>query len=148
MAATFSAKVYTQRAQARLVKFQKQIEKAGQQTVQDLVNIGKEQARVLVPKGKTGWLYKSIRGKVLGGPNPRGQIFLDPKILPVDGVHRYSEGKYPQFNLSRWMHTSPRAQHHFRSGDSQFMYTTGRILNERKKKIAEGNYNKLTINNR
>lgn len=72
MAATFSAKVYTQRAQARLAKFQKEIEKAGQATVQDLVNVGKEQARVLVPKGKTGWLYSTIQGKVLGGPNPSG----------------------------------------------------------------------------
>ena len=150
MAVTFKATVYTQRAQARLSKFQKGVEKAGKQTVQDLVNIGKAQAQVLVPKGKTGWLYKSIQGRVLGGQKPVGMIYLQPKIVPVDGVHRRSKGNYPNFNLARWMHTSPRALSHFKRPEREvrFMDTTRDILNSRKKTVASNNFNRIVTGNR
>lgn len=147
MTVQFNVKVNTQLAQARLAKFQKAIDKAGQATVQQLVNMGKEQARVLVPKGKTGWLYNTIQGQVLGGPDPKGKIFLNPKIVPVDGVHRRSKGNYPNFNLARWMHTSSNASSHFRRPDREirFMDTTRDILNQKKKGIATGNYKGIKV---
>jgi hypothetical protein len=145
---TVTAKAKAQRAYARLRKFEKAAERAGKTTVKDLINIGKAKAQQLVPKGPTGWLYKSIQGKELGGPKPVGMIYLTPKIVPVDGVHRWSKGNYPNFNLSRWMHTSPRAISHIKSGDPHFMYSTKAYLEGRKMTVAAGNYNRIITNNK
>lgn len=154
MATRFTAKIYTQRAQARLRKFERAIEDAGKQTVQDLVNVGKEHARILVPKGSTGWLYKTIKGKVIGGNKPQGQVYLEPQILPDNQRLFPNSTKYPQFNLAKWMHLTKGkfrtknpfgmpGKQHIKTGDPQFMYTTAKILNSRKKVIATGNFNKI-----
>lgn len=156
MASNYSvtAKVITQRATARLAKFEKAVERAGKATVKDLINIGKAKAQQIVPKGPTGWLYKSIQGKELGGPKASGMIYLTPKIVPNDGIHRGIPGKgsnwkyLNNFNLARWMHTSPRAVSHITSGDPHFMYTTKAYLEGRKMTVAAGNFNRIVTNNK
>jgi len=139
--------VKTSAAIARLRKTEKKIEKAGEATLTDLKNIGKDTAKALVPKGPTGWLYSTIEGKtIFGGKNPRAEIFLKPAIVPNDGIHRgIAKGKgwkYPRFNLARWMHESSNAKNHIRSGDPQFMYTTAEIMGARLGKVIEKNFRK------
>lgn len=159
MAVRLKVDVRTQLARARLRKFGKAVEKAGQQTVQDLVNIGKDKARELVPKGSTGWLYKQISGRVIPGPNPKAQIFLKEQIVPDSHRLFPNTGQYPQFNLAKWMHETggkfktPNplgtvGKQHIKSGDPQFMYTTARYLNGRKKTIASGNFNQIKAKTR
>jgi hypothetical protein len=151
---TVTAKVIPQRALARLKKFEKAVEKAGHATVKDLINIGKAKAQQLVPKGSTGWLYSQISGRQLSGPNPVGMIYLKRQILPNDGIHRRVPPKNAtwrylnNFNLARWMHTSPRAVAHIKHGDPHFMYTTKAYLEGRKKTVAAGNYNRIITNTR
>src|SRR6056297_989064 len=138
----FRAEVFTRMAIARLAKAEKKIKVAGEATVGDLVNVGKETARILVPKGKKGWLYKSIQGRVIKGKTPRGIIFLSPQYLPNDGEHRRKytgqNWKYVRFNIAKWMHTSQRALSHFNksSKELRFMYTTRAELEKRKGGIA------------
>jgi hypothetical protein len=144
----FRANVYTQRAIARLAKAEKKIIKQGYTSTQDLVTVGKEFARATVPKGKTGWLYNSIKGRTtVNNAGPKGEIYLSPVILPNDGVHRKKytgqNWKYVRFNLARWMHTSPRAKSHFRSGDAQFMYSTRDYLKGAGVKRVRKDFEKL-----
>ncbi len=142
----FQAKVFTQRAEARLTKAIKKITKQADISANDMKNLGKETARVLVPKGRTGWLYKSIQGKVQKDRDgPRAVIFLDPQIVPVDGVHRYSKGNYPNFNLARWGHTSQKAKSHFRNGNGDFMYKTRDVLEGMGVEKVRKAYNKLKL---
>jgi hypothetical protein len=123
------AEVYTTAAIARLRKAEQKIMRTGEVSTQELVNMGKDFARAIVPKGSTRWLYNTIKGRVLKENNgSKGEIFLSPSIVPIDGVHRWSAGRYPQFNLARWSHTSPRAVSHFTNGDPKFMDTTREYL--------------------
>lgn len=158
MAVKFNAKVTTNLAQARLAKLEKKIAKAMDQTIKDLVDLGKEKARVIVPKGSTGWLYNTIRGRVTQGSTTEGMVYLDPKILPDSQRVYPGTGRYPNnFNLARWMHETggkfrtpnPFGQvgkQHITSGDPYFMYTTRDYLNARKRVVASGNFNKVLVN--
>ena len=138
-------------AYARIQKWEKRIQKAGQASLRDLVNLGKDIARSIVPRGTTGWLYRSIKGKIVNGKNPRGAIYLSPQILPNDGIHRRKytgnkKWKYVNFNLARWMHTSPRAQSHFKGRSEKevkFMYTTYDRLRQRAGSIGSKNFRKI-----
>ena len=144
----FIATVYTRMAEARLAKTQKKIERQGGATVQDMVTAGKEKARVLVPKGTTGWLYGSIKGRVEEtSDGTRGIIFLEPYIVPNDGIHRGAnpKGKYTNFSLSRWSHTSPRAKSWFHKGEADFMYQTRDYLNSKKKGMAKGRFKTIKL---
>jgi len=146
----FDSEVFTKMAIARLAKAMKKIEEAGEATVQDMVTVGKEQARILVPKGRTGWLYRTIQGKVIKkGSGSEGIIFLKPAYLPNDGNHRRKYNgqnwKYVKFNLARWMHESPRARAHFKKGDPQFLYTTKRILNAKKGSMTRNGFGNLKL---
>jgi len=117
-------------ANARLAKAIKKIVRYAGATTQDMVTIGKEFARIRVPKGKNMWLYKSIKGKTkLVADGNEGIIELNPSIVPKDGIHRGKKGgNYPNFNLARWSHTSAKATKHFKSGSPKFMYETRDFL--------------------
>jgi len=142
---TFNIKVYTSAAKARLGKALKKIEKAGFVTTKDLVNIGKDKAKILVPKGNTGWLYKTIQGKVTGtGANVKGRIYLSPVIVPNDGIHRSAQAK-DTFSLAFWMHKSPRAKHWFHNGSNTFMYDTKNYLRSKKKGVAMSRFNSIKL---
>ena len=150
MVLTFNAKLHTQLVHARLTKLKKRIETRGSATTSDLVSMGKETARILVPKGTTGWLYRTIQGKVIRkGVNSKGVIFLSPSIVPNDGVHRRryngQQWKYPSFNLARWMHESPRALARVRSGDPRFMYKTEEVLRGKKGDVLRRNFRNITL---
>lgn len=127
----------------RLLK--QEIREKASLTVKDLGKAGKHTAKALTPVD-TGFTYKSIRRRTLRrASGDRAEIFIEPAIRPVDGVHRRSTGQYPNFNLVRWMHTSPRARNHITSGDPKFMYTTRNYLNSIKGRVARGRFKTIKI---
>lgn len=156
----FKMTVNHRMAMARLAKAEKAIEKAGHQTVADLVKIGKEKARSLVPRGDTGWLAGTIKGEQTKGARPYAKIYLNP----LSGAKRHlpNSGKYPgsKFKLAEWMHatkgrlqspnkyllavTKGRRGHAgdqlIRNGDPQFMFSTKKYLNSKKGTIAKNNF--------
>jgi len=139
--------VQTDNAIKKLRRIENKIIKQGYASANDLKELGKRAAQTLVPKGKTGWLFRSIKGRTKKeGADSTAQIFLEPTIVPVDGVHRYSKGNYPNFNLSRWMHTSPRAKTYVKNGDHKFMYTTRKILEGMGVEKVKASYGSLKLN--
>ena len=133
------------KALRKLRALEKEIEHKSALTVQDLGKAGKQTAKALTPVD-TGFTYKSIKRRtVRRASGDRAEIFIEPAIRPVDGVHRKSVGQYPNFNLVRWMHVSPRARSHITSGDPKFMYTTRNYLNQIKGKVARGRFKTIKI---
>ena len=140
------ADVLTSAANARLQKAIKKIQKQGFVSANDLKNLGKETARILVPKGKNKWLYSTIQGKTYTrGTVDHAEIFLDPKFVPNNKEHRWGVGKYPNFDLARWGHTTSKGRNHFKNGHGNFMTKTKKILEGMGVKRVQGAYRKLKL---
>jgi len=92
------AEVYTTAAIARLRKAEQKIMRTAKVSTQELVNMGKNFARAIVPKGTSLSLYKSIQGKTLiTNKGTVGKIFIDP----VNYAGERSTGG--NFNLVEWL---------------------------------------------
>ena len=141
---TIKVDIKTDAAIRRIYKIQNKIIKQGFVSANDMKDLGKNTAQTLVPKGKTRWLYNSIRGEVITERSgAKAKIYLYRTIVPVDGIHRYSKGSYPKFNLARWMHTSGKAAAQIKSGDPKFMYTTMKVLEGMGLEKVKKGYNQL-----
>jgi hypothetical protein len=149
--------IYTQRAEARLGKAIEKIKRAGVATTKDLVNIGKETARILVPK-QTLFLYRSIQGETKPAPDGsiRGRIYIDPYITPDFQKIYPKSATIPNFSLVRWMHETggkfksdnafgKKGTQHIVSGDPYFMFTTRQQLNRMARGTAEGTFKALNL---
>ena len=122
-------------------KAYKKIMKTGEVVVRDVAYLGRNYARSIAPKGETGKtasLIKVFRGQ--GGDGPKARIVAQNPTAD-DGHKRNIQN----FNLVRWMHTSPRAKAHIKTGDELFMYSTRDLLNEKKKGIAKGRFNNINL---
>jgi hypothetical protein len=144
---------HTVGARMRLAKLEKSIEKAGQATVKQLVEAGKAHAQMLVPK-RTLFLYRSIKGRVVNGQRPKGEIFIEPVNTPWSerGFQGRGPGKYGPngFSLVRWMHTASRARtgKHFSTRTARqirFMYSTRDYLKAKKMAIVNANYSGIKL---
>lgn len=129
--------------------------KVGKATVLKLSETGKHYARTIAPfyKGNTA-RFIVVRKK--GTPKDvKAQIIA--KNPTQGGANRvYEGGKYPNFNLVRWMHKTggvfksdnpfgKAGTQHIKSGDPKFMYTTRNYLNKIKKGVAKGQHRKLNL---
>lgn len=133
------------KAEKRLAKLEDKVAQEGEMTVTELGKLGQNYARAIAYYD-TGFTYKSIRRRTIKRVRAsRAEIFIEPHIRPVDGVHRRTPGRHPAFNLVRWSHTSPLAQHHFRfsRGDPQFMFSTQRYLQNISGNVARGRFRKI-----
>jgi len=133
-------KVDTSKAERKFRRLLQQVDREGKATINDLVGLGKNFAKSIVPvcTGRTYQFIISRTGTDAKGPFGR-VIARNPTAS--DGHLR----KISNFNLVRWMHTSGKAQNHIKSGDRKFMYTTRDYLNGIKKKTATGRYKRINI---
>ncbi len=138
--------INARKAIRKLQRYEQAIIEKGTATVSDLGLLGKNFAKNIVPYD-TGFTYKSIRKKTIRRVEPESKIFNEPSIRPNDVVHRGKprQGGIVNFNLVRWMHTSPKARSHIKSGDPQFMYTTREYLNGIKGDVARGRFKTINI---
>lgn len=139
------ASINTKNARKRLSRLEDEIIEKGSMTVTELGKMGQNYAKSIVYYD-TGFTFKSIKRRTKRrASGSEATIFIDPYIRPVDGVHRRSHGKYSNFSLVRWSHTSPAAKGHIKSGDPEFMYTTREYLESIKGRTARGQFKSIKV---
>lgn len=132
--------INTKRAERRLRNLEREIRQKSDATVNELGRLGKDKAKSIVPY-YSGNTFKSIRRRTTrGSQGAEARIFIEPYILDDGHVRNIAN-----FSLVRWMHTSPRAVGHIKSGDRLFMYTTRNYLNEIKTGVAQGKFKNINI---
>lgn len=120
--------VNSKRAEKKVKMLREKLEKEGELALTDATQFGKQYAISIAPK-YTGVTAKSIRGRT-------NRNDLTSRIFTVqnsnDGPRpRRGEAKgssFKNFNLIRWMHTSPKAPSHIHSGKYNFMELTKKEL--------------------
>jgi len=132
-------KIEDKLAAAKLKKLVKAAIKEGNLTSKDLKDLGKRKARSIAPEW-SGLTRSKIKARSNRDKDGTSWIITATNILR-DGHIR----KIAKFDLTRWMHTSPRAQGHIKSGNRQFLYETTRYLNQIKKNVAKGHFNNIKI---
>ena len=141
------ATVTTERAERKLNKALRLIEEDGNATVKDLAEIGKRFAQLIAPRdtGRVASFIRIINLRGKEGIKSRIQAQNPTRNPPAS--YRRGGGAYPngKFNLTRWMHTSPRAVAHIKSGDPKFMFTTRDMLNGMKKNVATGRFKNINL---
>lgn len=132
--------IQTQGAVRKFNKLKQMMEEQGRLTRDDLIEMGKQFARSIVPV-YTGRTHEYIIARK--GENSDGSFgVIVAKNPTVSDGHVRNIGN---FNLVRWMHTSPNSSKHIKSGDRKFMYTTRDYLNGTKKRVATGRYRKIKL---
>lgn len=128
------------KALAKLNRLRNNITQKGDATVNELADLGKYYARSRAPHytGKTADFIIAYRSK---GPSGAEARVVARNPTASDGHMR----RMPNFNLVRWMHTSPRAVKHIYSGDRQFMYSTRDYLNKIKTGVAQGRFKGINL---
>lgn len=116
-------------------------------TSNELAILGKRYAQSIAPydTGRTAQhiaIYTKGNTKQIKAKNPtRGKQHRWAGKSGYKGVDNY-----PNFNLVRWMHTSPRAKSHFKKGGQpRFMYKTRDYLNSIKKGVAKGRFKNINL---
>lgn len=114
--------------------------RASEATIENLTQLGKARAKSRAPffSGKTARMIRAIKRKTATGHE---SIIISPNSVKSDGHTR----RHSDFNLPRWMHTSPKARRHIKSGDRRYMYSTAAYLNRIKNKVAKGHFNKTIL---
>ncbi len=130
----------TTKAINKLVKLQAQVKILGDESVRTLGELGKWKARSIAPY-RSGLVYRNIMLQKKEG--------LNALVMAKNPINSYPGEPHirriSNFNLVRWMHTSPKAIRHIHSGDPRFMFTTREYLNKIKGGVARSTFNKLKI---
>ena len=129
------------KANARLRRYRADFEKTGKKTVEELGKIGKQFARTIAPYD-SGATFRNI--VLRKGNSDHEAVVMAQNPTRGDGHKR----NIANFNLVRWMHTSPRAAAHIYSGDEHFMYTTREYLRRIGGKAVTGRYRRVIIRNK
>ena len=134
--------VDAKRALAKLRRAQKKIEKASWVATDDLLRLGKNYAKQIVPYD-SGQTHRAIMSEsVKGKERSRGRIFIKP-LVRQDG---HIEGKnITTVELVEMMHRRKWAKDHFRSGKPDFMYQTRDYLNKIGKRQVRGTYKSINF---
>lgn len=118
----------------KLKRASKKIDSGAQEAVNEIGELGKNYARSIAPY-RTGQVYRNI--KLF-----KGKAY-EVKIQALNPIRSYPgephQRNIANFNLVRWMHTSPKARGHIKSGDPIFMTTTARYLRAKAGEVARKN---------
>jgi hypothetical protein len=109
-----------------------------QSSVQELGELGKQYARARAPY-YSGATFRNI--VLMRGKGKYEARILAKNPTANDGHSR----RIANFNLVRWMHQSPKAEHHIKSGDRQFMYSTRRYLSATGKARVTGSFKSVIL---
>ena len=139
--------VDTKRLDRKMTKLILGFKDAGAFSLKEIGELGKTKARLLAPKlsGRT------FQGITLMKNDGREVRIVAKNPTASDGHKRgngstryFTRGK---FNLVKWMHTSPRAVYHIKTGDHLFMYSTADYLRRVAPQIVESEFNKIIVRN-
>lgn len=127
----------TQKASIKLSSMASFYEGKTQKLIDELGSMGVNMAKRMAPEfsGRTRRLIKSY-------PVRQGDIYTryiqSPNPTLSDGHRRNIQN----FNLVRWMHTSPRAREHIRTGLNDYMVFTLDYLEGKADNVARGIFKK------
>lgn len=122
--------VDAKKAKRKMLLLQAKLREQGKLSVQELGELGKSYARSKAPY----WSGKTFRNIILRKVDGNEVI-----IQARNSTAQRADG----FNLPRWMHTSPKARNHIKSGDPQFMYRTSSYLKKVGPQRVQGRFNKV-----
>jgi hypothetical protein len=135
------------KAERRLAGLRRQLPEAAKRTLAQAAQYGRDYAKTIAPyySGKTTRLIKAQTGDTSYQATIVSQ---NPTANDGKDWSRSFKGYSKPFNLVRWMHTSPRAAGHIRSGDRKYMYTTAAILRREFPKTIRQSFKSIFIRNR
>jgi len=148
MAEFLKVDVKIDKALAKFNRLKNLIIKEGNASVKQLADLGKWRAKAIAPHwtGRTADFIRVINTQGKGGITAQIKAFNPTKgdahtWNPTGKANR----RIANFNLVRWMHTSPRARSWIKSGDEKFMFTTRDYLNKIKKNVATGRFRNINL---
>lgn len=116
--------VNKQKAERKLAAAVKGFKDEGNLALSEIGEAGKQYARSIAPYD-TGKVFQNIIKRV-------SKTEMNASVVARNPINQYPgeprKRNIAKFNLVRWMHTSPKATSHIRSGDPRFMYTTRAYL--------------------
>jgi len=124
------------KAEKKLKEAKQFYTKKGEDSVNILARMGQAYAKSIVPRdtGKTANLIKVFSGTDSEGPYAK---IIAQNPTANDGHFRQMKN----FNLVRWMHTSPKAASHIRTGDERFMFTMAERMQIESKRVVRQLFN-------
>lgn len=133
--------ILTKNYYRKLARIEKALYDAGLKTLDQLGSIGLNYAKGKAPhdSGKTAKAIRRINSGTAKSPEI---TIISPNMYPHESKSPKVKGT---FNLPRWMHTSPNAKEHIKTGDRRYMYRTAEYLRRIASKTAKGHFNKIKI---
>ena len=122
-------------AQIKLAKLARQMVKVGNGGVVALTHLGVRKEKSIAPQdsGKTARMIRGIFKQ-------KGNGEMQGMVLTPNWVH------HGDFNLPRWLNTSPNAERFIQTGEPRYVEKTMKYLNSIKKSTMKGMKQKLIIN--
>ena len=139
--------VDTTKLKKKLSKLEAGFDAASTKSLNKLGELGKTYAKSIAPRD-TGVIVRNIHFRTVDGK--RVTVFAnDPFSVGSNGKKSIPyPGQRPRkkkFNLVRWMHMSPSAEHHIKTGDEKFMYSTFDYLRRLAPGIVESDFNQVIL---
>lgn len=116
----------------------RQARETSENTVDDLLQMGMRYAKARAPY-YTGKTAKLIRTRRVSSEDGASGVIISPNPTP----EKRFNGEV--FDLVRWMHTSPQAKYHIKSGHRQYMYLTADYLRQKGASVVNNNFKKIFI---
>lgn len=126
----------TSGAEKKFLALERDILKGADESLETVGDAGKQFARSKAPY-LSGQTFRKI--KLLRGDG------MEVKIVATNILHDGHKRKFARFDLTRWMHQSPRARSHIKSGDPKFMYATAAYLRRLAPVTVQKRYNRLLL---
>jgi hypothetical protein len=135
------------RAEKKLNNLRRQLPQASAASLSQIAEYGRDYARTIAPY-YTGRTMRLIKAQTGDSRYEARVVAQNPTANDGKDAYRSFKGYSRPFNLVRWMHTSPRARKHIRSGDRKFMYSTATVLRREFPKMLYRSYKNIFIRNR
>lgn len=126
------------KASKKLFRLERKMRTEGVAGAQEIGELGKFYARSIAPY-YSGATFRNIT--LRRGDDESESVIFARNPVAGDGHRR----NIKNFNLIRWMHTSPRAKSHIRSGEPQFMYKTRDYLAKQAPLRMKTRFNKIIV---
>lgn len=126
------------KASRKLFSLERKMQTAANAGIKEVGELGKFYAHSIAPY-YSGATFRNIT--LRRGDDESESVIFARNPVAGDGHKR----NIKNFNLIRWMHTSPRARGHIRSGEPQFMYKTRDYLAKQAPLRMQTRFNKIIV---
>lgn len=121
---------------------ERKVRRQADASTKELAQLGKQYAISIAPMD-TGRLVSLIKVLKNDGDGFYSVRAVDP--IPGAPSSYHGSSRIANFRLVRWMHTSPNARYHIKSGSRTFMYDTRDYLRRIKKAKVTGRFKNINL---